>query len=67
MNLDPALIKLLQCPKTGEELQLKDNQLVSVNANEHYPLMMGGTCNINRNKITIRRPIRPRRIIKEEG
>lgn len=41
MNLDPALISILQCPKTGEELAFRENQLVSTLSNEHYPLMNG--------------------------
>lgn len=41
MTPDPALINILCCPKTGEDLTFQDGQLVSSLSNEHYPLMNG--------------------------
>ncbi|TQV76545.1 hypothetical protein FLL45_00855 [Aliikangiella marina] len=41
MNITPQFIDLMACPESGENLSLKDNQLVSQQSKCHYPVING--------------------------
>lgn len=41
MDLAQQFVSLLACPKTGSEISVKDNQLVSTQDQVHYPIING--------------------------